>query len=155
MERHTAQVIVAGFVEHEGKLLVIRERPAELPGDHEPVMNQPAGHVEQNETLTDAVIREVMEESGYRVRPVELVGVHQVIVTNEGRTFLAFLFGCELLDQTQHPITAAEIVETLWLTKDEIMARKDEHRSKTTTARFETYFSGSRFPLEILKQLMK
>ncbi|MCR4313705.1 MAG: NUDIX domain-containing protein [Candidatus Uhrbacteria bacterium] len=155
MERHPARLIVAGFIERDGKLLVIRERPAELTPDHEPVMNQPAGHVEKNERLTDAVVREVMEESGYQIRPVELVGVHQIIVTSEGRTTLAFLFRCELIDEIQHPITATEIIETLWLTKDEIMARASEHRSKTTTARFETYFSGSRYPLEVLTQLTK
>ncbi len=155
MERHTARMIVAGFVEHDGKLLVIRERPAELPTDHEPVINQPAGHVEKNETLTDAVIREVLEETGYHVRAVELVGVHQVIVTSEERTSLAFLFRCELKDETQGPIEATEIVETLWLTQDEIMARADEHRSKTTTARFNTYFSGSKYPLEVLTQLSR
>ena len=155
MERHPARVIVAGFVERDGKLLVIRERPAKLPADHEPVINQPAGHVEKNETLTDSDVREVMEESGYRVRPVELVGVHQVIVTSEERTTIAFLFRCELVEETQEPIEAPEIVEALWLTQDEIMARAREHRSKTTTARFETYFSGSRYPLEVLTQLTK
>jgi 8-oxo-dGTP pyrophosphatase MutT (NUDIX family) len=155
MERHPARVIVAGFVERDGKLLVIRERPAGLPADHEPVINQPAGHVEKNETLTDAVVREVMEESGYQVRPVELVGVHQIIVTAEGRTTIAFLFRCELVDEIQHPITATEIVEALWLTQDEIMARAREHRSKATTARFNTYFSGARYPLEVLTQLTK
>lgn len=155
MERHTAQLIVAGFIERDRKLLVITERPAELPPDHAPVMNQPAGHVEQGETVTDAVVREVLEESGYRVRPVELVGVHQVIVVNEGRTTIAFLFRCELVDEIQHPITATEIIETLWLTQEEIMARRSEHRSKTTTKRFEAYFSESRYPLEVLSQLHK
>lgn len=155
MERHTAQVIVAGFVERDGKLLVITERPAELPPDHEPVINQPAGHVEKGENPVDAVVREVLEETGYRVRPVELVGVHHVVRSATGGTTIAFLFHCELVDEIQEPITATEIVETLWLTQDEIMARANEHRSKTTTARFETYFKGSRYPLEILTQLNK
>lgn len=155
MERHPARLIVAGFVERDEKLLVIRERPAELPLDHEPVINQPAGHVEKSERLTDAVVREVMEESGYHVRPVELVGVHQVIVTSEERITIAFLFRCELVEEIQHTITATEIIETLWLTQEEIMARAGEHRSKTTTARFETYFAGSRYPLEVLTQLNK
>ncbi|PJE76365.1 NUDIX hydrolase [Candidatus Uhrbacteria bacterium CG10_big_fil_rev_8_21_14_0_10_48_16] len=155
MERHTARIIVVGFIERDGKLLVIRERPAELPHDHEPVMNQPAGHLEKNELLTDAVVREVLEETGYHVRPVELVGVHQITVTSEERTVLAFLFRCELIDETQHEIEAPEIVETLWLTQEEIMARANEHRSRSTTKRFETYFSGARFPLELLTQLVK
>ena len=99
MERHPARVIVAGFVERDGKLLVIRERPAKLPADHEPVIKPARRARRENETLTDAVVREVMEESGYRVRPVELVGVHQVIVTSEERTTIAFLFRCELVEE--------------------------------------------------------
>ena len=155
MERFLSQLIVAGFIERDGKLLVIRERPEALPADHEPVINQPAGHVEQGERVTDAVIREVLEESGYHVRPVELVGVHQVLIPSEGRTTIAFLFRCELVDQIQYPITAPEIVETLWLTQKEIMARQSEHRSHTTTERFKSYFSGARYPMNVLTQLTK
>ncbi len=153
MERHTARVIVAGFVERDGKLLVVRERPAELPADHDPVINQPAGHVEQREHATDAVVREVLEETGYHVRPVELVGVHHIVRNESGNTTIAFLFRCELVNEVQQPITATEVVETLWLTQEEIMARVSEHRSQTTTARFKSYFSGARYPLEVLRQL--
>jgi 8-oxo-dGTP pyrophosphatase MutT (NUDIX family) len=153
MERHTARVIVAGFVERDGKLLVIRERPADLAVDHEPVINQPAGHVEKGETPTDAVIREVLEETGYHVRPIELVGIHHVIQPTKERTTIGFLFRCELVDEIQNPISATEIVETLWLTQEEIMARVDEHRSKTSTERFKTYFSGARYPLDVVTQL--
>ncbi|MBI4435741.1 NUDIX domain-containing protein [Candidatus Uhrbacteria bacterium] len=153
MIRHMARVIVAGFVERDGKLLVIRERPAELPPDHDPVMNQPAGHVEKGELLTDAVVREVREETGYRVRPVELVGVHQSTRPTREHMAIYFLFRCELVDDIQGPIEATEIVETLWLTQEEIMSRVDEHRSETTTARFNNYFSGARYTLNVLTQL--
>jgi 8-oxo-dGTP pyrophosphatase MutT (NUDIX family) len=153
MDRHTARVIVAGFVERDGKLLVIRERPADLPPDHKPVMNQPAGHVEMGESVETAVVRDVREETGYHVRPVELVGIHQVHTVAEGSTTFAFLFRCELVDEVQHAITATEIVETLWLTQEEILARQAEHRTKTTTSRFQSYFSGSRYPLEVLTQI--
>ena len=153
MERHMARVIVAGFVEREGKLLVIRERPAELPIEHDPVINQPAEHVEKGELLTDAVVREVLEETGYHVRPVELIGVHQSTRPTREHMAIYFLFRCELEDETQGPIEATEIVETLWLTQDEIMARVGEHRSETTTARFKNYFSGARYPLDMVTQL--
>ena len=101
------------------------------------------------------LLRVVLEESGYHVRPVELVGVHQVLIPSEGRTTIAFLFRCELVDEIQHPITAPEIVETLWLTQEEIMARQSEHRSHTTTERFKSYFSGARYPMNVLTQLTK
>ncbi len=114
-------------------------------------MNQPAGHVEKDELLTDAVVREVREETGYCVRPVELIGVHQAI--SPQRMAIYFLFRCELEDQGQGPIEASEIVETLWLTQKEIMTRVSEHRSSSTTARFKSYFSGARYPLEVVTHL--
>ncbi|TAL49965.1 NUDIX domain-containing protein [Patescibacteria group bacterium] len=153
MERHMARVIVAGFVEREGKLLVIRERPAELPLDHDPVINQPAGHVEKGEFLTDAVVREVLEETGFRVRPVELIGVHQATRPTRDHMAIYVLFRCELEDEIQGPIEATEIVETLWLTQEEVLARVSEHRSETTTARFRSYFSGTRYPLGVVTEL--
>ncbi|NQV90293.1 NUDIX domain-containing protein [Candidatus Uhrbacteria bacterium] len=152
-ERHTARVIVAGFIERNGKLLVIRERPANLPEGHAPVINQPAGHVEKGELLTDAVMREVLEETGYRVRPVNLVGVHQATLPSRDYMAIYFLFRCELEDEQQGDIEAPEIVETLWLTQTEIMNRLSEHRSETTTARFKSYFSGTSYPLEVLTEL--
>lgn len=152
-ERQTARVIVAGFVEHDGKLLVIREIPSDFPKDHTPIINQPAGHVEKDELATDAVVREVLEETGYRVKPVALVGVHQVAIPTREHMTVCFMFHCELTDEARGPIEAPEVTETLWLTKDEIMSRVSEHRSTTTTARFNTFFSGARFPLEALTQI--
>ncbi|MBI4256703.1 NUDIX hydrolase, partial [Candidatus Uhrbacteria bacterium] len=95
----------------------------------------------------------VLEETGYHVRPVELVGVHHIVRNESGNTTIAFLFRCELVNEVQQPITATEIVETLWLTQDEIMARISEHRSQTTTTRFKNYFSGARYPLDMVTQL--
>lgn len=152
-ERHKTRLIVAGFIERDGKLLVIRERPKDLPADHEPLINQPAGHVEKNELLTDAVKREVLEETGYQVKPTAIVGVHQATLSSRDYMAVYVLFHCELEDEHQHEIEAPEIVETLWLTKDEIMSRTSEHRSETTTARFKSYFSGARFPLSVLTEL--
>lgn len=152
-QRHLARVIVAGFIEKDGRLLVIRERVPHDDPSAPVVINQPAGHVEANERITDAVVREVLEETGYRVRPTHLVGVHQVALPDREHMSIAFLFVCELVSDVQERITAPEVVDTLWLTKEEILARTDEHRSIGSTARFQMYFAGHRFPLEVLSIL--
>jgi 8-oxo-dGTP pyrophosphatase MutT (NUDIX family) len=33
------------------------------------VLNQPAGHLDPNETLTEAAVRETLEETGWDVEP--------------------------------------------------------------------------------------
>ena len=41
------------------------------------VINQPAGHLEPNESLDQAVVREVHEETGYWVEPTAVIGLYQ------------------------------------------------------------------------------
>lgn len=147
-ERFTGHLAVAGFIEKDGKLLVIRERVPHDDPNASIVINQPSGHVEDAETFSEAVVREAMEESGYHIRPVGLVGVYQTL--KENRTYILISFRCELTDPKQYPIEAPEVVETLWLTEEEVMARVDEHRSETTTLRFKDFFAGKNLPLDTI-----
>jgi mutator protein MutT len=66
---------VGAIVVHEGRVLLIRR-------DKEPLRGRwmvPGGSVELGETLEQAIVREVEEETGLRVRPLELVGVFDSI----------------------------------------------------------------------------
>ena len=45
----------------------------------------PGGHVEQNESFTDAVIREVYEETGLTISTPEICGIKQWPLENGGR----------------------------------------------------------------------
>ena len=68
--RHPS-VAVDGLVLHDGKLVAIRRK-------NEPFRGMPAlpgGFVELGETVRDAVVREVREETGLETRTVRLVGV--------------------------------------------------------------------------------
>jgi len=150
-ERFKGHLVVAGFVERDGKILVIRERVPHDDPDAQIVISQPAGHVEPVELFSEAVVREVMEETGYSIKPMEIIGVYQTVY--QSRSAVLTSFSCELLDDTQQKIEAPEVVETLWLTEEEIMSRKDEHRSENTTTRFKDYFSGKRLPLDALAEI--
>ncbi len=148
-ERFSGSLIVAGFIEKDGKLLVIRERVPHDDPSSPIVINQPAGHMEALETFQEAVAREVLEESGYHVRAKNIVGIYQIIKND--RTYVMVSFRCELTDPKQYPIEAPEIVETLWLTEQEVMSRHKEHRSDTTTIRFKDFFAGKQSPLETIE----
>lgn len=65
-------VTVACVVQAESQFLVVDET---IHG--QPRWNQPAGHLEANETLIEAAQLELWEESGIRALPQTLLRIHQ------------------------------------------------------------------------------
>ncbi len=144
-------MIVAGFVEKDGKLLVIRERVPHGDPSAQVLMNQPAGHVEKDEFYTEAVVREVLEETGYHVKPIDIVRIYQTI--KDGNTWTHISFRCELTDDNQYDVEAPEVQEVLWLTQDQVMSQSGQHRSTSTTIRFQDFFDGHSLPLSALNEI--
>lgn len=70
---------VGAVVVHEGRVLLIRRGKAPLQGR----WVVPGGTVELGETLEEAVIRELREETGLEVRPLELVTVFDRILRDD------------------------------------------------------------------------
>jgi 8-oxo-dGTP pyrophosphatase MutT (NUDIX family) len=64
-------VTVAAVVYRDGKFLLVEEET-----DAGLAFNQPAGHLEEGESLVDAVVRETLEETAYHFRPTHLVGIY-------------------------------------------------------------------------------
>ena len=65
-------VTVATVVVRDGRLLMVEET---VGGQQ--VLNQPAGHLEPDESLQDAACRETLEETGWEVRLTGFVGAYQ------------------------------------------------------------------------------
>ena len=65
-------VTVAAVIERDARFLIVRER---IRGRI--VLNQPAGHLEDAETLLEAVIRETLEETAWKFVPKALLGIYQ------------------------------------------------------------------------------
>src|SRR5690554_4402550 len=70
--RWTPHATVATIVENNGRFLMIEEYAYGTT----PVFNQPAGHIEEHETIVEASKRETLEESGWHVEPQGLVGFY-------------------------------------------------------------------------------
>jgi len=146
-ERYKTKAFVSGFVQRDGKILCIREHSS-IPTEPTIVMSQPGGHMEEGEFTTNAIIREVLEETGYHVEPTEIVEIGQVLKPDHPSFYVTFV--CELTSDVQEPIAEDGIVETLWLTEEEIMNRTEEHRDSHCTHRFRAYFQGKRLPLSTI-----
>ncbi|MDQ1829853.1 NUDIX hydrolase [Massilia scottii] len=141
-------VTVAAIIERDGKFLLIEEETSE--GIR---LNQPAGHLDPLETLAQAVVREVLEETAYDFTPQALVGVYMSRYTSRRRgtdvTYLRFTFCGEAGAEHDQPLDDG-ILRTLWMTRDEMAACQERHRSPLMLQCVDDYLAGRRMPLEML-----
>jgi ADP-ribose pyrophosphatase YjhB (NUDIX family) len=113
-EDHRYSVSVAGvIVDDEGRALIIQRRDN---GHWEP----PGGILEHGETIEDGLRREVFEETGLKVEPLELSGVYQ----NMERKIVALVFRCRLVDGELTP--NAEAKSFRWAERDQVQALMTE-----------------------------
>ena len=141
-------VTVAAIIRRNNKYLLVKETASS--GDI--VYNQPAGHVELRESLIEAVIREVAEETGLDFKPVSLIGTYLLSPATNGKTYLRFcFFGETPLDQQPSP-NDEEILDNCWFTADEIAnIPKESLRSALVLQCIHDYQDGVRLPLESVK----
>lgn len=140
-------VTAAAIIRRNEKYLLVKERTS----SGQIVYNQPAGHVEFNESIEAAVIREVMEETGLDFKPTALTGTYLVSPALNGKTYLRFCFVGETSEQQPAKPQDPDILENLWLTKEEILKiPKKELRSGMVLKCIKDYLRGVRIPLETL-----
>jgi len=141
-------VTVAAIVEREGRFLLVEEKT-----DDGLMLNQPAGHLEANESLVEGAAREALEETAYEFTPEYLVGVYRWQHPERDLTYLRFAFAGRL--GTHHPERTLDtgIVRALWLTAAEVRASRGRHRSPLVVRCMEDYQRGARAPLDLLVHL--
>jgi 8-oxo-dGTP pyrophosphatase MutT (NUDIX family) len=139
---------VAAIVEREGKFLLVEEETTE--GIR---LNQPAGHLEDGETMLQAVIRETFEETAYRYKPESLLGVYQWRHPDKNITYLRFAFIGTVSDHDPLQTLDDGIIRAVWMNPEEIRASATVHRSPQVLACIEHYLAGQRFPLSVLTHL--
>lgn len=144
----TVAAIVEREVEGERRFLMVEEL---IYGRL--VFNQPAGHLEDRETLLDAAIRETREETAWRFRPEALVGVYLWRKPETGRGFLRFAF-CGTVDQhdAARPLDRG-IQRALWLSRDQLLAQSWRLRSPMVMRCLDDYLQGRRLPLDAVVSL--
>ena len=133
------EITVAAVTETDGRFLVVEERI-----EHRLVINQPAGHVEPGETLLEAVIREVREETAWRFTASELLGVYLWRHPGTGRTTKRFAFTGAVSDHSDQKLDHG-IVGTHWMTRAELERRV--LRSPLVLRCIDDYLAGRRQPL--------
>jgi ADP-ribose pyrophosphatase YjhB (NUDIX family) len=102
----------------DGKVLVVRRARAPASG----LFTLPGGVVEIGETLTEAVAREVREETGMAIEPVALAGFREAIVRDADsrveRHFIILCFASRW--RAGEPVLNEELSEAHWLDPAEL-----------------------------------
>ena len=140
---------VAAVIERGGRFLLVEEED-----EGRIVYNQPAGHLEQRESLVEGCRREVLEESAWHFQPTELVGIYRwskpAPGPEAGLTYVRFAFCGELGEHEPERKLDAGIVRAVWLDVEAIRASRERHRSPLVLRCVEDYLAGRRYPLAAL-----
>ena len=138
-------VTVASVIEQDGKFLLVEEQT-----DDGIQFNQPAGHLEADESLSQAAVRETLEETAYHFCPEWLVGVYHWRHPSRDTTYLRFAFGGAV---TGHDATLpldSGIIRAVWLDLEEIRATVDRHRSPLVLQCVLDYVAKNRFSFDLI-----
>ena len=144
--RFLPHVTVATVLEQNGKFLVVEELSQGLR-----VLNQPAGHLEANESLIQAAARETLEETCWHSEITAYLGVTIVNGAN-GIHYLRHSFvGTPVeFDTTQQ--RDSSIIATHWMTRDDIVKSITALRHPVVLQVIDQYCAGSAVTLDLVRQ---
>jgi len=145
----TPHLTVAAVIERDGHFLMVEEA-----ADGQTVINQPAGHVEKDEYIPDAVIREVQEETAWQFAPEHIVGIYQWRKPGTGPSFLRVCFSGNVANHDPAQELDEGILAARWLSYDELCALPGTSlRSPLVLRCIDDYLSGNRYPMDVIHEM--
>ncbi len=132
---------VSAIVERDGKYLMVEEVASGAV-----VLNQPGGHLEGGESPEQAVIREVLEETGCDVACGELIGVYLWIHPQTRQQFLRIVYDASLLNEDEARELDDGIIAKRWLSRADIERRGPSLRSPVVQRCIRDFEAGRRQP---------
>ena len=145
MNLHTT---VACVIQRDKRFLMVEE----ARGGPVTLFNQPAGHVEPGEGPIAAILREVAEETAWRIRLTGYLGLY-VFHTPAGLTFHSHGFVAEPVEFMATPLDT-DITATHWLSEPEIHALDQQQRllSPLVLKRIAAARENHLYPLSVIHE---
>lgn len=140
-------VTVAAILERDGQFLLVEE---ETPDGI--LFNQPAGHLDEGESIITAAIRETLEETAHHFQPSALVGIYRLPVPQKDLTYLRFAFTGAITGFDENRVLDDGILRAVWLSPETIQqhAQEGRHRSPLVWQCVSDYLAGKRYPIDLL-----
>ncbi len=135
------RVTVAVVVRQNDRYLLVEENVRD-----QIVYNQPAGHLEPEESLVDAARRECLEETAYDVRIQHLVGVYQWRETSNNEHFIRFTFAADVISHDPTQILDDGIIACHWKSLHDIRSENLRLRSPMVLKNINDFESGISYP---------
>ena len=143
---HKPNVTVAAIVTYQEKFLLVKERDKHTG---EICYNQPAGHLEANETLAEAAHRELIEETGISLNASHLVGIYNLHATN-GNHYMRFSFAFNSPELFKPSSKDDDILSADWFSLEQIKSLP--LRSPLVLKCIEDHLAGKAYPLSLIYQ---
>ena len=144
--RFTPHVIVAPIVENQGRFLMVEEM-----ADDRAVFNQPAGHLEADESLIQAALRETREETGWEVELTGVIGIYLYTAPSNGITYQRVCFSAKPLRQIAGSVLDHGIIGARWMTRQELAEHSERLRSPLVLRCVDDFLIGDPFPLAVIR----
>ena len=145
----TPHATVATIIEKDQKFLMVEE-----DAEGKIVINQPAGHIEANESISDAALRETLEETRWQVKLTHFVGIYTYEAPN-GITYYRFCFAADAVKHHPNLPLDTGIIDAHWLSLEMIRQQSERWRSPLVIRCLEDYANGQRMPLSIIYEHSK
>jgi ADP-ribose pyrophosphatase YjhB (NUDIX family) len=141
-------VTVATVAERNGEFLMVEETVDDFV-----CFNQPAGHLDEGESLLHAVVRETLEETAWHFEPTHLIGIYRWRNPADGKTWVRACFTGHCLRHEPERQLDDGIIQAHWLTRAALAARAPQLRSPLVLRCIDDYLAGHRYPLTLLQDL--
>ena len=132
---------VSAVIERNGQYLMVEEIASGAV-----VFNQPGGHLETGESPEEALIREVLAETGCDVACGELIGVYLWIHPQTRQQFLRIVYVATLLNEDETRPLDDGVIAKHWLSRADIDYRRRNLRSPIVQRCIRDFEAGKRQP---------
>lgn len=145
--RFTPHITVACVIQKDEHFLIVEEA-----SNQQIVYNQPAGHLEPQETIYQAAEREVLEETGWQVELIGVVGIYFYTAPNNNITYERICFAAKPIQRIKTQIDV-DILAVHWFTYAELQQNRAQHRSPMVMQCIDDYRKQHLFPLNLVQHL--